>query len=106
MEISPSTAKDNFQMRLDLVVIAAVSIGLLLQYLNMTDQPQSLKELLQAAKAQKQSIEYSAEPNSDAYRQEVSDTINKLQECQRLISQLSLFSSNEGLEDVSTSNLQ
>lgn len=72
----------------------------------MTDQPQSLKELLQTVKAQKQSIEYSAEPNSDAYRQEVSETINKLQECQRLISQLSLFSSNEGLEDVSTSNLQ
>lgn len=77
-----------------------------LQSLNMTDQPQSLKELLQTVKAQKQSIEYSAEPNSDAYRQEVSETINKLQECQRLISQLSLFSSNEGLEDVSTSNLQ
>ncbi|KAF3401370.1 hypothetical protein DPV78_005213 [Talaromyces pinophilus] len=72
----------------------------------MTDQPQSLKELLQTAKAQKQSIEHSAEPNSDAYRQEVSETINKLQECQRLISQLSLFSSNEGLEDVSTANLQ
>uniref|UniRef100_A0A093VKU8 Uncharacterized protein C63.05 n=1 Tax=Talaromyces marneffei PM1 TaxID=1077442 RepID=A0A093VKU8_TALMA len=72
----------------------------------MTDQPQSLKELLQTAKAQKQSIEYSAEPNSDAYRQEVSATIDKLQECQRLISQLSLFSSNEGLEDISTSNLQ
>ena len=72
----------------------------------MTDQPQSLKELLQTAKARKQSIEHSAEPNSDAYRQEVSETINELQECQRLISQLSLFSSNEGLEDVSTANLQ
>ncbi|EED23278.1 TOR signaling pathway regulator (TapA), putative [Talaromyces stipitatus ATCC 10500] len=72
----------------------------------MTDQPQSLKELFQAAKEQKLSLETSAEPNSDAYRQQVSDTINKLQECQRLISQLSLFSSNEGLEDVSTANLQ
>jgi hypothetical protein len=77
-----------------------------LQSLEMTDQPQSLKELLQTAKAQKQSIEYSTEPNSDAYRQEVSATIDKLRECQRLINQLSLFSSNEALEDVSTSNLQ
>ena len=91
---------------LALAVNVPVSEGLSLQYFIMTDQPQSLKELFQAAKAQKQSIELSAEPNSDAYRQEVSETINKLQECQRLISQLSLFSSNEGLEDVPTSNLQ
>lgn len=72
----------------------------------MADQPQTLKELLLSAKSQKQSIEQSTEPNSDAVRQEVSATIHKLEECQRLISQLSLFSSNEGLEDVSTANLQ
>ena len=90
-------------------MIATVSKDLktvFLQSLNMTDQTQSLKELFQTAKAQKQSIEHSGEPNGDVYRQEVSETINQLKECQRLISELSLFSSNEGLEDVSTSKLQ
>lgn len=109
LEICPSTARDNFQMGLSFSCdhnSFKRSCTFSLQSLIMTDQPQSLKELLQTAKAQKQSIEYSAEPNSDAYRQEVSATIDKLQECQRLISQLSLFSSNEGLEDISTSNLQ
>ena len=101
---------NNFQRGLsfgcDRNFIKEFFTGGFLQSLIMTDQPQSLKELLRTAKAQKQAIENSAEPNSDAYRQQVSATINKLQECQRLISQLSLFSSNEGLEDVSTSNLE
>ncbi|OKL56279.1 hypothetical protein UA08_08462 [Talaromyces atroroseus] len=72
----------------------------------MTEQPQSLRDLFQAAKAQKQSVESSAEPNSDAYRGEVSAAVAKLEECQRLISQVSLFSSNEGLEDIATTDLQ
>lgn len=72
----------------------------------MTDQPQSLRALFDAAKASKTSLEHSSEPTSEAYRDAVSATIAKLEECQKLISQLSLFSSNEGLEDVSTADLQ
>lgn len=76
------------------------------QISKMTEQPQSLRELLQTAKAQKQSLESSTEPNSDFYRGEVSAVIAKLEQCQKLISQLSLFSSNEALEDIATADLQ
>lgn len=72
----------------------------------MTEQPQSLRALFNAAKASKTSLEYSAEPNSDAYRDTVAATIAKLEECQKLIGQVSLFSSNEGLEDISSTDLQ
>lgn len=92
-------------LRLALIATKHLS-DLFFHSLIMTEQPQSLKDLLQSAKAQKNSLETSAEPNSDAYRKEVLATIAKLEECQRLISQLSLFSSNEGLEDITTANLQ
>ena len=72
----------------------------------MTDQPQSLRALFDAAKASKTSLEQSADSTSEAYRDAVSATTAKLEECQKLIGQLSLFSSNEGLEDISNAELQ
>ncbi|QKX58520.1 uncharacterized protein TRUGW13939_05644 [Talaromyces rugulosus] len=72
----------------------------------MTDQPQSLRALFDAAKTNKTSLEHSAEPTGDAYRDAVAATIAKLEECQKLIGQVSLFSSNEGLEDISSADLQ
>ncbi|KAH8705120.1 putative TOR signaling pathway regulator [Talaromyces proteolyticus] len=72
----------------------------------MTDQPQSLRALFDAAKADKTALEHSVEPNSKASRDLVSAAISKLQECQKLVSQLSLFSSNEGLEDIPSGDLQ
>jgi hypothetical protein len=72
----------------------------------MTDQPQSLRALFDAAKTNKTSLEHSAEPTSDAYRDAVAATIAKLEKCQKLIGQVSLFSSNEGLEDISSADLQ
>jgi immunoglobulin-binding protein 1 len=86
--------------------ISSQPTALRLKEAQMTEQPQSLRDLLQAAKAHQQSIESSAQPNSDAYRGEVSAAVAKLEECQRLISQVSLFSSNEGLEDITTADLQ
>jgi hypothetical protein len=72
----------------------------------MTERPHSLQALFAAAKVQKKALESSLEPNSESYRDRVSATIANLEECQKLVSQVSLFSSNESLEDVSTSDLQ
>lgn len=70
------------------------------------EQPQSLRSLFTAAKAEKTSLESRPDSNSDSYRNDVDATIAKFEECQRLVGQLSLFSSNEPLEDIATGDLQ
>ncbi|KAF7115715.1 hypothetical protein CNMCM5793_003218 [Aspergillus hiratsukae] len=70
------------------------------------EQPQSLRSLFTAAKAEKTSLESRPDSNSDSYRNDVNATIAKFEECQRLVGQLSLFSSNEPLEDIATGDIQ
>ncbi|KAF7158436.1 hypothetical protein CNMCM5623_003439 [Aspergillus felis] len=70
------------------------------------EQPQSLRSLFTAAKAEKASLESRPDSNSDSYRKDVNETIAKFEECQRLVGQLSLFSSNEPLEDIATGDIQ
>ncbi|KAF4214522.1 hypothetical protein CNMCM8980_000687 [Aspergillus fumigatiaffinis] len=70
------------------------------------EQPQSLRSLFTAAKAEKASLESRPDSNSDSYRKDVNATIAKFEECQRLVGQLSLFSSNEPLEDIATRDIQ
>jgi TAP42-like family. len=72
----------------------------------MADQPQSLRALFEAAKSEKQTLESATETNTDSYRSEVNATIRKFEECRQLISQLSLFSRNESLDDITTGDLQ
>lgn len=70
------------------------------------EQPQSLRSLFDAAKASKVSLESRVDSNSDSYRDDVDATIAKFKECQKIVGHLSLFSSNESLEDVATADLQ
>ncbi|KAJ5120615.1 uncharacterized protein N7515_010003 [Penicillium bovifimosum] len=70
------------------------------------EEPQSLRSLFAAAKAQKNALGSRGDTNSETYREEVTGTIAKFLECQRQVSMLSLFSSNELLEDVSTADIQ
>ncbi|KAL2840997.1 TAP42-like protein [Aspergillus pseudoustus] len=69
------------------------------------EQPQTLRSLFADAKREKTSLESRADTNTDAYRNDVNATIAKLEECQRVVGVLSMFSSNELLEDISTSDL-
>ncbi|KAL3464232.1 TAP42-like protein [Aspergillus heterothallicus] len=69
------------------------------------EQPHTLRSLFTDAKRGKTSLESRADSNTDTYRNDVNATIAKLEECQRLIGALSMFSSNELLEDISTSDL-
>lgn len=70
------------------------------------EEPQSLRSLFAAAKESKSSLEGRSDTNSEEYRNDVNAAIGKLQECQRQVGILSLFSSNESLEDVSSGDIQ
>lgn len=70
------------------------------------EESQSLRSLFSSARNDKTSLESRAATNTEAYQDAVNATIAKFQECQRQISILSLFSSNESLDDVSTGDVQ
>lgn len=70
------------------------------------EESQSLHSLFSSARDDKSALESRGDVNTEAYRDAVNATIAKFQECQRQISILSLFSSNESLDDVSTGDLQ
>ncbi|KJK68467.1 TAP42-like family protein [Aspergillus parasiticus SU-1] len=69
------------------------------------EQPQSLRALFAAAKSEKSVLESRFDTNTEQYRNDVNATIAKLEECARLVAVLSLFSSNEPLEDIATGDL-
>lgn len=70
------------------------------------EEPQNLRSLFEAAKAGKSSLEARTDTNTDQYRSDVNTIIANFEECQRLVSLLCLFSSNEALEDISTADIQ
>ena len=70
------------------------------------EQSQSLRSLFLSAKERKALLESRGDTNTANYREDVNATIAKFQECQRQISILSLFSSNESLDDISSGDLQ
>lgn len=72
----------------------------------MAEEPRSLRDLFTSAKSQKEALESGLSSDTDEYREKVNATITKLEECQQLISKLSLFSPNETLDDISTADLQ
>lgn len=69
------------------------------------EKPQSLRSLFTSAKNDKDVLGSRGDTNTDSYKDDVQATIAKFQECQRQIGILSLFSSNESLDDVSTGDL-
>jgi hypothetical protein len=70
------------------------------------EESQNLRSLFSAAKGDKTSLESRGDTNTETYRDLVNATIAKFQECQRQVSIVSLFSSNESLDDVSTGDIQ
>ncbi|KAK0672249.1 putative PP2A regulatory subunit TAP46 [Cercophora samala] len=72
----------------------------------METEPRSLKAIFADAEAQRIALETQPfTPNSQEYTDAISSAIKNYQESLRLISHLSLFSPNESLEDLSTSDL-
>ncbi|KAL2258759.1 hypothetical protein VTK26DRAFT_7805 [Humicola hyalothermophila] len=72
----------------------------------MDNEPRSLKAAFAEAESKRLSLESSSfAPNSSEYSDAVSSAVKLYQDCLALISTLSLFSPNESLEDLSTSDL-
>lgn len=70
------------------------------------EQPQNLRSLFAAAKNDKIALETRSDSNSEQYRSSVNAVIAKFEECQRQVQLLSLFSSNEPIEELATGDLQ
>jgi hypothetical protein len=72
----------------------------------MDDEPRSLKGVFAEAESKRLSLESSPfAPNSSEYADTVSSAVKLYRDCLSLIGTLSIFSPNESLEDLSTSDL-
>lgn len=83
-------------------VITTSSINLY----NMSNEPLSLRGLFTKAERAREELSSSYEPNSPTYQENLSTTIATYEECFKIAEQVSLFSPNETLEDISSSDLQ
>jgi immunoglobulin-binding protein 1 len=69
-----------------------------------TTEP-SLRGLFNQAKNRQDELD-SLDPRSAYFMDTLQSIIDSLEQCRKLIQQLSLFSPNEEVEDISTQNLQ
>ncbi|KAI0161151.1 TAP42-like family protein [Hypoxylon sp. FL1284] len=71
----------------------------------MSEEPRTLKSVFQTAERKRIAIEGTYEANSPTYRDDLAQALELYQECIQIINKISLFSPNEGLEDIATSDL-
>lgn len=73
---------------------------------NETTPETSIRALFDKAESLKIALESQPNPNSPAYQQTLLFALSKYEECKKLINQASLFSTNESLEDLATSDMR
>ncbi|KAI1494349.1 TAP42-like family protein [Biscogniauxia mediterranea] len=71
----------------------------------MSGEPRTLKSVFQIAEQKRQSLEGAYEGSSPTFHDDLGQALKSYQECLEIISKISLFSPNESLEDISTSDL-
>jgi len=69
------------------------------------ENEQSLSSLFRSAKNNQEDLD-TLDPRSDDFKTLLQSTISTLAQCSQLVDQLALFSTNEDLDDISTSNIQ
>ncbi|KAG0129260.1 TAP42-like protein [Tuber indicum] len=72
----------------------------------MSENQESLRSLYDSGERLRKEIEESYDYNSPAYQQKLQTAIRTYQECKKLVDQISLFSTNESLEDVVSSEIR
>lgn len=72
----------------------------------MAAEPESLQDLFVSAKSQKTALESSPSINDPKHEDQFRAAVQAFEACQKLISKLSIFSPNESLDDVTTTDLQ
>lgn len=74
---------------------------------NMDDEePKSIRELYRTAERLRNDLSNSPDSNNPAFQETLSTAIATYESCLNLSEQVSLFSPNETLDDVSSSDLQ
>lgn len=73
---------------------------------NSGDSDQSLRTTFEAAENLRRSLEKSYDINSEGYQSKLKNAVSKYEECKRLLQALSLFSPNEFMEDVASSEIK
>ncbi|KAJ1333384.1 TAP42-like family [Microdochium nivale] len=68
-------------------------------------QPRTLKSVFATAESKRLSLENSYDTISAAYQDDLAEALGAYEDCVRIISDISLFSPNEALEDINTSDL-
>ncbi|KAI0549291.1 TAP42-like family protein [Xylaria curta] len=71
----------------------------------MAGEPRTLKSVYQEAEGKRLANEGSYEINSPSYQEDVATAIQLYEECAQIIERVSLFSRNESLDDIATSDL-
>ncbi|TGJ79493.1 hypothetical protein E0Z10_g9277 [Xylaria hypoxylon] len=71
----------------------------------MAEEPRTLKSVFQEAERKRLAIEGSYEMTSETYQEDVAAAQRSYEECVRIIDQIALFSTNESVEDIATSDL-
>lgn len=72
----------------------------------MSEEPLSLRGLFSKAEKAREELSSSYEPNSPTFQEKLGATIATYEECLKIAEQVSLFSPNESLEDISSTDLQ
>jgi hypothetical protein len=72
----------------------------------MSDTESNIRTLFSSAEELRKSIETSWQPNSPEYQDSVRRAIASYEQCRTLADQLGMFSRNESLDDISSSDLQ
>jgi hypothetical protein len=72
----------------------------------MSDEPRSLRTVYDDAEGKRTTIESSFDSNSASFQDNLITTIQLYEECVKIADQISLFSPNESLEDISTTDLR
>lgn len=72
----------------------------------MAEQNRSLRSVYSEAEQKRSGIENSYESNSASFQDKLLLAIQLYEECLKIVEQISLFSPNESLEDIGTSDLQ
>ncbi|UZP45530.1 hypothetical protein NXS19_013342 [Fusarium pseudograminearum] len=70
-----------------------------------SEEPQSLRSLYEAAEEKRRALENAFEATSPAYRSDLEAALSLYNSARDRISGLALFSPNEGIEDVSTTDI-
>lgn len=72
----------------------------------MAEQNRSLRSVYSEAEQKREGIENSYDSNSASFQDNLLLAIQLYEECLKIVQQISLFSPNESLEDINTSDLQ